>query len=97
MTNATKTTVQNFWPEMGQAKPAANCEIRSGFDKMTIWTRQTFPTKRGIKLVRVLASSDLVPQSQHRIGTNEYSVTAAALEVLKADGRFTFSRECLLD
>lgn len=96
MTNATKTTVQNFWPEMGQANPSAQCEIRSGFEKMTVWTRKTFPAMRGVKLVRVLQSADLVPQSQRRIGTNEYTVTAAALEVLRTKG-FTFQRECLLD
>lgn len=84
-----------YWPEMQQAKPEAQGEVRSSYrGGYTIKTPLTLKG-RGVKLERVLTADCLVPQAHHKIGWNEYYVTERALDILAQ--KFTFSRECLLD
>ena len=74
-----------YYPEMNQAKPAADFEARmSHRGEKGGYTIKTPKHIRGIgvHLVRVLQASDLAPQAQHKAGWNEYHLTAYAFREL---------------
>ena len=99
-TNSTEIApagVTNYWPEMQQSAPVAQCEIRPGgfSGKCRVWTRVELPAGRGVTFNGILTVAQLVPQAQHKAGMREYTLTDSALARLSKS--FSFSRECLLD
>ena len=81
---------------MGEKQPLAQIEARPCMNGKHYLIKTPLELKgRGIKLERVLSSSDLTAQAQHLVGWNQYRVTLAAFSKLK--GQYVISQETLLD
>lgn len=79
-----------FYPEMGEAKPEAQIEASLGHYGRHWYLKTPLTLKgRGIKHLRTLSPSDLVPQAQSKVGWHEYKVTEAAFESLKSKHRIS--------
>lgn len=88
--------ITNYWPEMGEAKPEAQIEIRNTIGgKSRLVTKLELPKLRGLTFLQTYRSEDLVPQAQHRVGSHVYEATKLA--VRKLAETYTISREMLLD
>ena len=85
-----------YHPEMGEAKPEAQIEVRNSWDgkHYILCTPLTLKIGRGIKHTRVLQASNLAINSP-KVGWNEYYVTERAFEILEK--QYTMSMELLLN
>ncbi len=86
----------SFYPEMGDAKPAADIEASLGHYGRHYYIDTPLKLSgRGITHLNTYISSDLTEHGQRKVGLNHYVVTLAAYAKIKAD--HSVSREVLLD
>ncbi len=88
--------IKNYSPEMGEAKPALQGEVRLGYSgtHSFVDTPLKLKTNRSIKLIERYTQDTLIPGS-YKIGWYHYRVTEKGLDALKK--QYDFSREVLLD
>lgn len=85
----------NYWPEMGDVRPAAQMDVQyAGPNHYRLKTPLDLSGK-GVTLEEVLTAKSFVDPSNPRVGWKVYRVTRAAFARIERE--HSVARECLLD
>ena len=77
------TGLKTYYPEMGEAKPAAKIEARlAHYGEHYFLTSAIELSGRGVEFLKTLKPGDLVPTAQHKVGHHEYRVTIRAFDLI---------------
>lgn len=75
--------ISTYYPEMNHPKPVSKIEGRFSYDQKHVIVKTPLTLKgKGVKHLGVLTAGRLTPQSQHKVGWNEYQMTIAAAKAM---------------